>query len=121
MRCPHFILPLLGLLAGCAAHRPAPRVEHLVLVDLADPADLPAMRAESDRLLSGLPGVRRYVSGTPVETGRPEVSADYDLAILVEFDSVDDYRAWLASAPHRELGSKWRPRWKRATIVDFAP
>ena len=121
MRFTPAVVPLLGLLAACAAHRPAPRIEHLVLVDLADPADLSAMRAESDRLLARAPGVRRYLSGTPVDTGRYEVSADYDLAILVEFDSVEDYQAWLASAPHRELGSKWRPRWKRATIVDFAP
>ena len=61
------------------------------------------------------------LSGRPVDTGRPEVSADYDLAILVEFDSVDAYRAWLASPAHRDLVRTWKPRWSRATIVDFAP
>lgn len=112
---------MLALLAACAPHRPPSGLQHLVLVDLANPADVAAMRAESDRRLAGLPGVRRYVSGTPVDTGRPEVTADYDLAILVEFDSVDDYRAWLASSEHRELVRTWKPRWSRSTIVDFAP
>ena len=97
------------------------RLQHVVLVDLADDADIAAMRADSDRMLPGIPSVRRYVCGTPFETGRPNVAKDYDLGIVVEFDSPDDYKAYLEHPVHVELVRTWKPRWRRSYIVDFAP
>ncbi|MEI8357688.1 MAG: Dabb family protein [Deltaproteobacteria bacterium] len=110
------------LVAACVpvAHRSA-HLQHVVLVELAHDADVPLMRADTERILPTIPTVRHWVCGAPVETGRPQVSRDYDLGILVEFDSVDDYRAFLEDPAHQALVRTWRPRWKRATIVDFAP
>ena len=79
------------------------------------------MRADSDRLLPTIPMVKGYVYGTPVECGRTNVSKDYDLGIVVQFDSVEAYQAYLVHPIHQELVTKWRPHWKRSFIVDFAP
>lgn len=117
--------------AGCAGHeraRPeaserllarAP-LQHVVLVELADRSDLEPMRADSDRLIPTIPGVRGYLSGTHLELGRPSVTGDYDLAIVVEFDSIEAYRAYLDHPAHLELVRTWRPKWRRATMYDFA-
>lgn len=111
---------VVALLGACASP-PGGRLQHVVLVDLADDADIPAMRADSDSRLPLIPEVRRYVCGTPVDTGRASVSNDYDLGIIVEFDSVEDYKAYLVHPAHQALVTAWKPRWKRSYMVDFAP
>lgn len=96
-------------------------LQHVVLVELNDKKDLAAMKADSDAMLPTIPSVRGYVCGTPVDIGRATVAKDYDLGIVVQFASVDDYRAYLEHPVHQQLVSKWRPRWRRSYIVDFAP
>ena len=107
--------------SGPAAKLMPGRLQHVVLVDLEDDADIPRMRADSDRLLPTIPSVRGYVCGTHVEIGRGNVAKDYDLGIIVQFDSVDDYKAYLEHPVHVQLVSTWRPKWRRSYIVDFAP
>ena len=97
------------------------RLQHVVLVELNDKADLAAMKADSDAMLPRIPTVRGYICGTPVDIGRATVAQDYDLGIVVQFDSTADYEAYLAHPIHQELVAKWRPRWRRSYIVDFAP
>lgn len=97
------------------------KLQHVVLVDLADDADIPAMRAASDAALPAIPMVKGYVCGAPVDIGRANVSRDYDLGIIVQFDSVDDYKAYLEHPIHQELVRTWRPKWRKSYIVDFAP
>jgi hypothetical protein len=99
---------------------PAP-LQHVVLVDLADDNDIAAMRAASDAMLPKIPMVKAYVCGTPVDIGRANVQKDYDLGIIVQFDSVEDYKAYLEHPIHVELVQTWRPKWKKSFIVDFAP
>jgi hypothetical protein len=124
-------------LAGCGGHaspfQPEPqpvavrstvmpgRLQHVVLVEFTDKADLAAMKADSDAMLPTIPFVRGYACGTPVDTGRATVAKDYDLGIVVQFESVEDYQAYLAHPVHQQLVAKWRPRWRRSYIVDFAP
>ena len=123
------VVPIAGLLtvayagSGCAKGgdrllERAP-LQHVVLIELADGADLAALRSDSDRLVPTIPGVRGYLSGTHLEVGRANVASGYDLAIVVEFDSVDDYRRYLDHPSHLELVQTWKPRWRRATIYDF--
>lgn len=97
------------------------KLQHVVLVDLADDADIPAMRAASDAMLPRIPTVRGYVCGTPVDIGRANVSRDYDLGIIVQFDSIEDYKAYLEHPIHQDLVREWRPKWRKSYIVDFAP
>lgn len=115
----------VSLLAAClltACHAaPTGRLQHVVLVDVADDAEIPAMRADSDRLLPTIPVVKGYVCGAPVDIGRANVAKDYDLGIIVQFDSVADYKSYLEHPVHQELVKTWRPKWKRSYIVDFAP
>jgi len=113
---------ILGMAPSCTGfpRMPAP-LQHVVLVDLADDADIAAMRKASDETLPRIKTVRGYVCGTPVDIGRPNISKDYDLGIIVQFDSVDDYKAYLADPLHLQLVQEWKPRWKRSYIVDFAP
>ena len=125
------------LLGGCRGHaspllpEPQPaavrsvampgRLQHVVLVELDDKSDIAAMKADSDSMLPRIPTVRGYVCGAPVDIGRATVAKDYDLGIVVQFDSVEDYQAYLAHPIHQELVAKWRPKWRRSYIVDFAP
>lgn len=97
------------------------RLQHVVLVELIEKADLAAMKADSDAMLPRIPSVRGYVSGTPVDIGRATVAKDYDIGIVVQFDSVAEYEAYLVHPLHQELVAKWRPKWRRSYIVDFAP
>ena len=97
------------------------RIEHVVLIELLDPADAADLKSDSDRLIPTIPDVRGYVSGTPVDIGRGNVSRDYHVGLIVRFDSVEGYKAYLAHPAHEQLVQKWRPRWRKAYIVDFAP
>jgi hypothetical protein len=96
-------------------------VQHVVLIRLQDPADVQALLAACRERLPGIPGVRRCVVGTPVDLGRTGVDGDYDVGLLVEFASADDYRAYLAHPAHEALVAAWKPRWARLRIHDFAP
>lgn len=106
--------------AVAAARMPGP-LQHVVLVELTDKSEIAAMKAESDRLLPQIPSVRGYVCGSPVDIGRGNVAKDYDLGIVVQFDDVAGYRAYLEHPIHVELVQRWRPKWRRSYIVDFAP
>ena len=94
-------------------------LQHVVLVDLADDAEIAAMKAASDELLPQIPLVRGYICGTPVDIGRANVADDYDLGIVVQFASVEDYKAYLDHPLHKQLVTEWRPKWRRSYIVDF--
>lgn len=113
------------LLAPAACRAPSPRMpaplQHVVLVDLADDGQIPAMRAASDATLPRIASVKGYVCGAPVDIGRANVSKDYDLGIIVQFDSVDAYRAYLEDPLHVQLVQEWKPKWRKAAIFDFAP
>lgn len=131
-----FAMGLLASAAGGCGGTPSPfrpvepppepvamrgALQHVVLVDLADDAEIPAMKADSDAMLPTIPAVRGYVCGTPVDIGRGNVAKDYDLGIVVQFASTEDYRAYLEHPVHRDLVARWRPKWARSYIVDFAP
>jgi hypothetical protein len=109
-----------GARTVAAARMPGP-LQHVVLVELTDKSEIAAMKAESDRLLPQIPSVRGYACGTPVDIGRGNVAKDYDLGIVVQFDDVAGYRDYLEHPIHVELVQRWRPKWRRSYIVDFAP
>ncbi len=115
-------------LASCTcrfrAQCPAPCgqgcVTHVVLVELADDADLAAMRSDSNEKLPKIAGVCGYQCGAPLDIGRTNVTGDYDLGILVQFPTVEAYKAYLDDPSHKELVAKWRPKWKSSRIFDFS-
>lgn len=122
MRNGWILAACVAVVGGCAAsshtvRRPA-MVVHPVYFRLADPADAAALIADCDARLGDLPMVSAYACGTPLDTGRAEVSADYDVALIVGFDSVEDYRAYLAHEDHQWLVREWGPRTTSIRIHD---
>lgn len=121
-----FVLSLA--LVGCAAppgkagtartSAPPTAIRHVVLIELADPAELPALVADCDAKLAGIPEVRSYWRGEPVDIGRANVDGNYTLGISVDFDSLDDYGRYLRHPAHEELVRTWKPKWKAARIYD---
>lgn len=107
-------LLLAPVLGGCSstpevAPRPAPLL-HLVYFRLQDPSDVGELLADCDELLATIPSVMSYAAAPPFDTGRETVSADYDLCLLVGFETVLDYRAYLEHPAHIQLVDTWRPR-----------
>jgi hypothetical protein len=117
------LAPLLGLvlLVACAAPQPAgaARLQHVVLFTLHDPADAAALLADCRERLVRIPGVLDVQAGAPVDIGRPDVAADYDVGLVVQFADAQAYRAYLADPRHQELVQFWKPRWKALWFCDF--
>jgi hypothetical protein len=109
-------------LTGCAgtgphtAHstRPA-EINHIVFIKLKNPADVPALIADSDRLL---PGVTRYACGQHIDTGRATVIHDYDVGLYIGFDSTADYAVYVDHPDHKALVAEWRPKSEWLHVYD---
>lgn len=121
-------LALSLVLVGCAAapgkagtsrpSAPPTAIRHVVLIELADPAELAALVADCDAKLAGIPEVASYWRGKPVDIGRANVDGNYTLGISVDFDSLDAYGRYLRHPAHEELVRTWKPKWKAARIFD---
>jgi hypothetical protein len=115
-------------LVGCAAPpgkadssrtaAPPTAIRHVVLIELADPDELSALVADCDAKLAGIPEVRSYWRGKPVDIGRANVDGNYTLGITVDFDCLDAYGRYLRHPAHEELVRSWKPKWKAARIFD---
>lgn len=120
------LLPIVAMstfvLVGCTQTRTPidpGRINHVVLIKLADDVDAPELESDCDRLLKTIPSVRTYACGGHFEFGRATVNSDYTVGILVSFDSTEGYRAYLKDPGHVELVEKWKPRWSGAIIYDI--
>lgn len=114
---------VLATLGGCAASpatapRPA-RISHVVLVKLVDEADIPAVLADSDAMLAGIPGVTAYAAGTHLETGRPTVDGGYSVGLYIGFESEAAYAGYVDHPAHLAYVTKWRPRTEWLRIYDI--
>jgi hypothetical protein len=110
------------LLASCGAD-PAPTsrkvgIEHVVLIELKDPSEADALVKECEAMLAKVPSVVRYGVGRPFDAGRPEVSADYDVGLVIGFEDAEGYRAYDAHPDHVALRSAWVPRIAAIRIHD---
>jgi hypothetical protein len=119
-----FLLIFVSLvsLAACTtnpqvAHRPA-RINHVVLVDLADAAEAPSLVADADRTLQRIPSVASYYCGLPYESGRANVSTDYTVGMYMGFLTPEDYQAYLVHPAHVDFVERWKPHCNRLTIYD---
>lgn len=120
----------LGALgAGCSTpdqrtggNSPA-RISHIVLAKLNDPGDARALLSEGRQKLATIPGVRSYAQGRPLDAGRPNIDGDYDVAVIMGFDSAEDYRRYVEHPRHQEFVNSWRPRlkWMRIHDVETGP
>lgn len=105
---------------GCSSGAPRPAIiSHVVFVVLQDPADYDELIADSDATLAHIPGVASYAAGPPLDTGREEVTADYDLGIYIGFDSEEAYSGYVTHPNHTALVARWQPRLTALRIYDF--
>jgi len=108
------------LVSGCANHRAAaPRtalIGHVVFVELNDSSEYDELLADSDSMLATIESVRTYSAGKHIDTGRSSVLNDYDLAIYLGFESVDDLAAYVADEQHVAFVNLWKPKLKALRV-----
>jgi hypothetical protein len=120
---PALALALTTLLGGCAATPSAPApvatISHVVFVRLADPADTPRALADSDATLRSIPSVASYSAGVHIDTGRDSVLSDYDVGIVLGFDSAEDLAAYVAHPAHVAFVERWKDRVTSLRVYDI--
>lgn len=85
-------------------------------------ADRDAIIHAFERALAGIPQIRRVTVGRRVTIGRPYEQAmreDYPFIAAIEFDSVDDLRAYLDHPAHAELAERFFQSMEAALVYDF--
>ncbi|MFG0245125.1 MAG: Dabb family protein [Phycisphaerales bacterium JB052] len=118
-----FLLIACLILAACTptqsrAPRPA-LIGHIVFVELQNPDDYPQLLADSDAMLGTIPSVSTFAAGRHIDTGRDTIINDYDLAIYLGFQSVEDLNAYVAHEQHIAYVNKWKPRLTALRIYDL--
>lgn len=115
-------LAFAGMALGACQHRHQPRstvLSHVVIFNLADPSQADALIDDCDRLLTGIETIDSYACGKHIETGRPAVLHDYDVALVVGFDSQADYSAYLTDPLHTEFLERWSTKIDDVRIYDL--
>ena len=115
-------LALMAGVVGCStpSHPIDPgQINHVVLITLEDPEEAKALQSDCDQMLSTIPSVTVYACGQHVDTGRSAaVDAQYTLGLLVCFDDLEGYQAYLDHPGHLALLEKWKPRFSGLKIYD---
>jgi hypothetical protein len=116
--CALILVHLLS--AGCSTtpDTPSTGVGHLVLFDLADPADQDAFIADNRAAMREIPGIVSVIIGPPLLSDREVEIDDFDIGLVIEFTSAVAYADYLNHPAHVELGRTWRSRIARMRIVD---
>lgn len=117
---PLALLTACAAITGCASNPPRPAlISHVVFLEAMDERDVPALRADCDASLAGIPGVASYASGAPLDTGRGTVLADYDLGLYIGFNSEEDLAGYVSHPRHVGLVERWKPRLNALRVYDF--
>lgn len=113
-------VPPATITTSCAATPLAPlSVRHVVLIKLKERSERAQLERACDEHLSAIPGIVEYSLGRPIDTGRPSVDGDYDVAVYVGFPSVEAYRGYLVHPQHVALVSAWKDKFHSMRIYDF--
>ena len=123
------ILPvcILGCSSGGSTIRysgppvaPSPAmIGHIVLIELNDPSDFHDLLHDADWMLGTIPTVESFAAGKHLDTGRSNVSSDYDFAIYLGFKSERDLAIYVAHQQHVEFVNKWKPKLRSLRIYDM--
>jgi len=115
------------LAAGCAgpkaiATEPGERwLSHAVYFDLADdsPAACAQLEADCWDLLSELPGIRFFATGTLASSLDREVNdRGFDVALHVCFETRADHDVYQVSKPHQELLARYGDKFAGVRVFD---
>jgi hypothetical protein len=113
------ILVLGSVLLGCQTRTERPqRIAHIVFIELNNPGDYDEILRDSEAMLSTIPGVSTYHAGAHLDTGRSTILDDYDLAIILGFESEADLAHYVAHEQHIEYVTKWKPKLRVLRVYD---
>ena len=100
-------------------------VAHVVLFTPKPGLDAATRRRLADafqQALRDIPSIRRAHIGKRVKVGRPYeqlVTVDYEYAAILEFDTSDDLKAYLAHGAHDALGALFFEAFEVALMYDY--
>lgn len=100
-------------------------VAHVVLFKPRPGLDAAArqrLAAAFQQALSDIPSIRRARIGKRVTHGRPYeqlMTVDYEYAAILEFDSLDDLKAYLTHGAHDALGALFFEAFEVALMYDY--
>jgi hypothetical protein len=98
--------------------RPAP-ISHIVFAELVSPDDAGALIRDCDENLASIDAIRTYSCGRHFDIGRASTLNDYDVCLVLGFETEADLRAYIASPQHVELVNRWKSRTRRLRVHDF--
>lgn len=111
------LLAVPGCQKRCSSH--SALISHVVIFNLADPAQAEDLIEACDGMLAGIESVGNYTCGRHIDTGRPVVLDDYDVALIVGFNSQADYSAYLDDPKHRAFLDAWSDQISDVRIYDI--
>lgn len=94
---------------------------HIVFFQLQDDSTdaKEKLVAECRKYLSGHPGTAFFTAGTPVEDlDRPVNVRDFDVSLVVVFDSRADHDAYQAAPAHLEFIDRNKDNWASVRVFD---
>ena len=100
-------------------------VAHVVLFKPKPGLDAPARQRLADAFqhaLRDIPSIRRAHIGKRVTHGRPYellMTVDYEYAAILEFDALEDLKAYLAHGAHDALGALFFEAFDVALMYDY--
>ena len=88
------------------------------LNDRSEPA-VSKMLAACRKYLTGHPGTMFFACGTPnQELTRPVNDRDFDIALVIVFDSKDSHDAYQNAPAHEHFISENKPNWRLVRVFD---
>ena len=105
-----------GWVGAGTLERPG-RVEHVVMIQLKDPANTGRFMALSKRL-ADLPGVERYSVG-PALPREDAGEENFDIGVVVTLENRQALYDYMRHPRHQEIIDAMRPLVKRVVVYDF--
>lgn len=102
-----------------ATARPVASISHVVFVSLADPWESKSLVADAWRSLSTIPGVASFSAGPHLDTGRDTVLKDYDVGMVIGFESEKDLARYVDHPSHVSFVERWKPRITALRVYDI--
>lgn len=90
-------------------------ITHIVLWKLKDQQEVPAVKEQLASLPDRVPGILRFVVGTPPEPTDPMV----DISLYSEFASWDDLRAYQVHPEHQKVVAFLKTRVAERKVSDY--
>lgn len=84
-------------------------ISHVVLVQLEDPSLAGEVIADARRRLGAIPGVVSFSVGGHIDTGRATVMSDYDVGMIIGFDTEAAYAGYVTHPDHVAFVEAWKP------------